>query len=399
MTMKKLITILITALAILAFSSVKTNAIPAFARKYQISCQVCHSPAAPALKAFGDEFAGNGFRLTEYESPRYFIPAGDDRLGLIRDFPIAVRMDGHVTYNFNNEGSADFGVPFGLKIMSGGELSEKLSYYFYFYMNERGEVAGVEDALLIFNDLLGTGVNVTIGQFQACDALFKRELRLTLEDYVIYTVKPGTSGTSLKYDRGIVLDYGLPTGTGFIAEIVNGSGIGEAGEGFVFDYDRYKNVLLKVSQDIGDFLSVGFFGYTGREVLHSSPLLSKSDIRMFGPDLALNIDDKLLVNLQYMQRTDSRVYLETPLSILLEDVTTRGGFGEVTYAPKGDRSNWYLTALYNYIDSDLAGADYQSATIHAGYLLRRNVRLVTEYTRVLSGVEYGKASMGFISAF
>ena len=47
------------------------NAIPAFARKYQISCQVCHSPAMPRLKPFGDDFAGNGFRLTEYESPRY----------------------------------------------------------------------------------------------------------------------------------------------------------------------------------------------------------------------------------------------------------------------------------------------------------------------------------------
>ncbi len=34
-----------------------TSAIPAFARKYQISCQVCHSPAIPGLKAFGDDFA------------------------------------------------------------------------------------------------------------------------------------------------------------------------------------------------------------------------------------------------------------------------------------------------------------------------------------------------------
>ena len=52
----------------------KCNAIPAFARKYQISCQVCHSPIMPRLKAFGDEFAGDGFRMTKYESPRYFIP-------------------------------------------------------------------------------------------------------------------------------------------------------------------------------------------------------------------------------------------------------------------------------------------------------------------------------------
>ena len=52
----------------------KCNAIPAFARKYQISCQVCHSPAMPRLKAFGDEFAGDGFRMTKYESPKVFHP-------------------------------------------------------------------------------------------------------------------------------------------------------------------------------------------------------------------------------------------------------------------------------------------------------------------------------------
>ncbi|MFN2313752.1 MAG: hypothetical protein ABR531_04805, partial [Bacteroidales bacterium] len=41
----------------------QADAIPAFARKYQISCQVCHSPAMPRLKAFGDEYTGDGFRM------------------------------------------------------------------------------------------------------------------------------------------------------------------------------------------------------------------------------------------------------------------------------------------------------------------------------------------------
>jgi hypothetical protein len=89
----------------------KISAIPAFARKYQISCQVCHSPVA-RLKPFGDEFAGNGFRLTEYESPRYYIPVGDDKLSLFRELPIAIRFDGITTLNFDNKGSVDFGTPF-----------------------------------------------------------------------------------------------------------------------------------------------------------------------------------------------------------------------------------------------------------------------------------------------
>jgi hypothetical protein len=108
--------VLILTLLLNIFPATDCNAIPAFARKYQISCQVCHSPAMPALKAFGDDFAGNGFRLPEYESPRYFVPTGDDRLSLFRELPLAVRMDGFASYNFNNEESADFSAPFVLKI-------------------------------------------------------------------------------------------------------------------------------------------------------------------------------------------------------------------------------------------------------------------------------------------
>ena len=203
-----------------------SKAIPAFARKYQISCQVCHSPVA-RLKPFGETFAGDGYRLTQYESPRYFIQTGDDKLSLLRELPLAVRVDGMVSTDFGRTGKVDFGTPLILKFMSGGELSEKLSYYFYFLMSEAGEMVGIEDAFLMYHDLLGTGVNITIGQFQVCDPMYKRELRLTLEDTRILTTAPGNSGELLTYDRGIMFDYEIPKlKTQFVAEILNGNGIG-----------------------------------------------------------------------------------------------------------------------------------------------------------------------------
>ena len=253
------------------------NAIPAFARKYQISCQVCHSPAMPRLKPFGDEFAGNGFRLTEYESPRYFIQTGDDKLSLFRELPLAIRTDGFASYNFNNEGTPDFAAPFVLKILSGGELSDKLSYYFYFLMNERGSIAGLEDAFLMYNDFLGSGIDLFAGQFQVSDPLFKGELRYTLESYKIYGTAPGTSSADLKYDRGVIFQRDFTTGTTLVAEILNGAGIGEAREGYLFDKDKYKNFMLRINQSIGKYLSIGVFGYTGREVIYD-PFLSISAI-------------------------------------------------------------------------------------------------------------------------
>ncbi len=386
----------LSLLILLSYSS-DSFAIPAFARKYSISCQVCHAPAMPRLKAFGEDFAGEGFRLKEYESPRHFLQTGDDRLSLFRELPLALRLDGFATYNFDDRGQADFSAPFVLKIMSGGELSDKLSYYFYFLLSERGEIAGIEDAFLMYRDLFGTGINFYVGQFQASDPLFKGELRYTLEPYKIYGSRPGYSRTDLKYDRGIIFEKGFSTGTDIVAQVLNGCGLGVADEGYLFDHDKYKNFMGKITQSFGENLSIGAFAYSGREKIYGVPDEPVNDILMFGPDVSLNFSDRLVVNVQYLKRTDLNIYMP-PLADIGE-CNTEGGFAEIIFSPEGDKSKWYLTALGNLVSSNLDELDYKSATLHAGYLVRRNVRLVAEYTRVIEPFAYGKVSAGFISAF
>jgi hypothetical protein len=339
--------------------------------------------------------------MTDYESPRYFIPTGDEKLSLFRELPLAIRMDGFASYNFNNSGQSDFSAPFVLKILSGGEISDKLSYYFYFLLNERGSIAGVEDAFLGYNDLLGSGINFYIGQFQASDPLFKSELRFTLEPYKIYGSSPGNSSADLKYDRGIILERDFNTGTTLLAEVVNGCGIGEAGEGYLFDKDKYKNLMLRMNQSIGKNISLGLFGYTGKEYLPDPSGLSTgitNSLQMIGPDVSVNFDDIFILNAQYLRRLDSQVFVGSDGTVQ-NDIITEGGFAEIIYSPRGDMSKWYMTGLINWVGSDLAELDYTTATLHAGYLIRRNVRLVSEFTWTFSGVEYGKVSAGFVSAF
>ena len=84
-------------------------------------------------------------------------------------------------------------MPYNLKILSGGTLFKGVSYYFYFFLFERGEVGGIEDAFIYFNDIAGAPLDIQVGQFQVSDPLFKRELRLTFADYLIYRTKPGDS--------------------------------------------------------------------------------------------------------------------------------------------------------------------------------------------------------------
>ena len=66
---------------------------------------------------------------------------------------------------------------------------------------------------------------------------------------------PGNSTANLKYDRGIIFEKDFKTGTTVVAQIVNGCGIGEASEGYLFDKDKYKNFMLRINQSIGKIVS------------------------------------------------------------------------------------------------------------------------------------------------
>ncbi|MDZ7776083.1 MAG: hypothetical protein U5L09_11055 [Bacteroidales bacterium] len=401
--MKKFIPVLMSAMIALLALVESANAIPAFARKYRMSCTTCHAPAAPSLKDFGDDFAGNGFKLEEYDAPGYYVDAGDDKLSLLRDLPVAVRLDGFASYNNGNDERFDFGSPYLLKLLSGGALSEKVSYYFYFYFNERGAVAGVEDAFLMYDNLFGSELDIALGQFQVSDPLFKRELRLQLEDYKLYTSEIGISQITMKYDRGVMMTYGFDTGTDLTLQIVNGNGIGEAGNYHVFDKDRYKNYLGRISQNIGAYFRVGAFAYAGKEELNNSfGNAVTNEVLIYGPDFTFNVDDRWELNFQYTMRNDSEVFTHPGAANAAEDLDTEGLMTELIYSPKAENSDWYLLTMYNKVNSDFTPANYEAVTFHMGYLLRRNVRLAGEYSYVMESAEpnkYGRFSVGFVSAF
>lgn len=394
--MKRIIFQVVGLLIFVLFLSDTLLAIPAFARKYNMSCTTCHAPA-PRLKAYGDEFAGNGFVLSDKTNPRYYVNTGDDDLFLIRDLPLAVRLDGLVTYNHNNSDKSDFNAPYNLKLLSGGEIAPDIAYYFYFFFSERGHVAGIEDAFLMFNNLFGTELDLYIGQFQVSDPLFKRELRLTFDDYDIYKTKVGASRINLAYDRGIMLTYGFDTGTDIIVEVLNGTGIGGADVLKNFDYDKHKNFAGRISQDIGDYFRIGGFGYYGKEDLEQGGDYFTNEVWYAGGDLTLSFDDLVELNAQFLLRKDSQ-----PVSKILysnaENIETKGMFAELIYTPDGDKSKWYAAALYNWQDSDYAHLNISKATCHIGWVLRRNIRLFTEITYDLEN-EFGQVGIGFVTAF
>ena len=155
-----------------------------------------------------------------------------------------------------------------------------------------------------------------------------------------------------------------------------------------YDNDKYKNFAGRISQDINDYIRLGAFGYYGKEGMNYP-----NELMMFGGDMTLAYEDKMELNLQYLQRTDDNPSFEM---VLPEEVETTGGLAELIFMPDGDRSTVYGTLLYNWIDSDDNTVDYESFTVHAGYLVRTNLRLFAENTYDIYNEE-NRFVVGFVT--
>ncbi|GBD31827.1 hypothetical protein HRbin33_00787 [bacterium HR33] len=357
--------------------------IPAFARRYGVSCNLCHNPI-PALSAFGEQFAANGFRFAAGERMRDSVPAGDPLMSLMRELPLAIRLDAYAQLYADGRAATDLQMPYNLKVLSGGPISDNISYYFYFFLFERGEVGGIEDAYLYFNDVGGLPVDVAVGQFQVSDPLFKRELRLTYQDYAIYRARVGDQPADFTYDRGVMViaDFAGFTISG---EIVNGNGRVPAGSNRRLDDDAGKSFVAHLSREILPGFRLGALGYRGSQ---TRDLGEQGEIRnrlwMLGGDATIS-GGPLELNLQYVYRKDDR-----PTFQLSEpEAVTQGGFAELLVRPPGSR--WYAVGLYNRVWSDRPLLDvrlggpgdvtrYETFTAGGGYQLRRNVRLFLEAT-------------------
>ena len=383
-------TVLALAAAAAALSAPpEAGAIPAFARKYRFSCSTCHSPF-PRLKPYGEEFAARGFRLEDpgEEPARATLDTGDELLQLPRELPLAVRFDLFGAWDSGAAAKTDFQAPWVAKLLSGGSIADGVSYYVYFII-ESGEVLGLEDAWVQWTRMFGLPLSLFAGQFQVCDPVFKRELRLMRLDYQILSLTVGASRATLTYDRGLGVTWDGP-GFEVVGQVVNGNGIPPIGAGGTFDSDPYKNVALRVAVPVGP-ARLGVLGYWGKERQAGLP----NELYYLGPDLVLELGEWGQLSGIWLWRRDTNPFFLAPPQ---ERVQTQGGFGELLAFPDGPAGRWALSLLYNRVQSDDAGARRNSGSLGASFLLRRNVRLLAEAARDFE-LDVNRVSLGTVVAF
>jgi hypothetical protein len=364
----------------LELSAGRADANPAFARKYNVGCAMCHV-AFPKLNDFGKTFAGNGYQFPGEDPAKTSVQLGDELLNLPTSPHFAIRADGFLRWRNDTTVHTDFESPWILKLFSTGYLAKDITYYFYFLAAEGGNVVGPEDAFLYFNNVAdGLDWDVIAGQFQVMDTFYAREQRLTFQDISIYkadvmdAASGGTGGSfSLTYDRGAFTTLSTGPATAMFG-LTNGNGLASASEDH-FDDNSYKNQMGRVALDL-PFATVGVFGYHGK---NNPPPTGSSPNRFtrWGPDLAIDLGPRADLRANWIFGRDEHPTFSSAES----PISHHGGFAEIDVhlAPR-----WAGVLLYNEVVSpDLPTIETRTLTANVTYYRMRNLKFMAEYTRDL----------------
>ncbi len=387
------ISVIITGLIFMLYQ--QTFAIPVFARQYKVSCNTCHA-AFPRLNSYGEQFVKDNLRMPNWKDTT--INTGDQLLALPKYVPLSIRAMAYAQVREgkyidpvtgdSEKADTDFQAPYMIKILSSAPLTDKISFYFYGILAEKGENGKVivEDAYFRYADIFDTGIYFMVGQFQISDLMFPRELRLTFQDYMIYRM------AGITYDRGVLLGKDLEPVTVEFG-LVNGNGIednfkinspGYQRPDHMFDNDRKKTAFGRIGVDIAG-VSAGIFGLYGRQKtrLTSNAGIDSgsrySDKKIYGFDVSGNINEKIFWFAQYLYNDWGKFFDDTPN----KKYNWWGIFAGVDYI-YNDRI--VISSLYNYADAGdfdgtstvYEGININTVTFTFSYYFMRNVKGIIE---------------------
>ena len=161
------------------FAATQAQAIPAFARKYDVNCTACHT-APPILNTYGQRFLENGYQLpgTEDGGSTGKKKLGDLNLDDVNQY-VGFRLVGNAFSNWSfkkqNPAGADAGVvenkaeftfPENFVLFAGGTVAKNIGFMVEVGHDVEGGGAAVERGFVTFNNLGSQNLaHLRVGKF------------------------------------------------------------------------------------------------------------------------------------------------------------------------------------------------------------------------------------------
>jgi hypothetical protein len=338
---------------------VPAGAIPVFAHRYGLTCQVCHT-VVPHLTAFGQLFLANGYRMPGLKPKAVF--------------PIAVRMED----SYASAGAADpddvghgplpKAIVDEVEFLTGGSLGPRGSYWAEVYAVDGGEPGRPRDVWYAYratND--GAPIPVTLrgGEFTLPLPLDPETFRETTQPYAVWQQTAGIDPFDFfEVKIGGQVAVGDPARA--LAGTVNvlqghdtASGLPAHGA----------DTMLTLQRDLGDFQLEAYrydgtrdlagYGFNGMQFFSSIP------DRFWRTGYGLGwTRGATEVNLVYQTGND------TAADVYRDDLLSSGGFVQVRQALFGNRA--FAIARW---DATRDATFARTYTGGFGYRFTRNTRL------------------------
>lgn len=247
------------------------RAMPAFARRYQVSCQTCHALAWPELNPFGRRFKENGYQYPAGAEEAYRAEEADrppgSLLDIFRQPPVGVRAQVAATAAVVPSLSsrrADLFVPIRADLIAGGSLAPDVSVLAALSLAPSLSIPILAVGL---HNLGGPGVlNLRAGRFIVHDFMRPSHRGVTLLGSPAEAVRVGGNPFALGDHQMGLHAWGRPGLGPWFWEVAVVQGVEDATTGR--DVDLWKDVYVRTTVDLGAH-RLGLLGYAGNVVLRS----------------------------------------------------------------------------------------------------------------------------------
>lgn len=247
------------------------EAVPAYARKHQAACSLCHS-AWPLLNEYGRTFKENGYRLDR--EPRAAEPGEirpEDRLTLASNLPMSFRVQGRPLVKRSTDSRFDMQVVHEIELQITDGTGGNLSYFVNFEAaDDAGWAAELADLVGGWHPRAQANVVGGFGPLTFADPYNTFSSRRLTQDRPSPNSAGFQSGHRLRdatqfgsfYGRAGHLFYSASVGTG-------------AGDNLGADKKDY---FIRAAYDLPGGLSVGAFSLNGDKEL-TTPLRTQEYLR------------------------------------------------------------------------------------------------------------------------
>lgn len=359
LSFKTISTVIVAPFVCAALFAQSANAIPAFARRYEVPCNTCHM-AWSLLNETGRDFKVNGFKFSPDDEPENII---SDFLKLDENFPISAVIKLR-PYDKMKSGDAKTQAVHAFDILVAGTIYDNISGFFELAAEDVDDFEPKLKGFVTYHASELVNVQFSYDAININDPYdtMSGKRRLQASRNVVIDQEYGGADGKIRDSRQTVSVYGRPHEKVFYS--IGISGMAKDAEGV-----NAKNIHARLAGDILPGVMIGAFGIFG-ECPDTACAVDREFTR-FGVDSQVEWNDFVFKG-AYLQASDDQNDLSS------HDNMAWYVEADYIYQPNG-RPLWVPGVRFGQYEEADGVDSYTEMTLMLGYYFTQNVRLFAEY--------------------